>query len=45
MGGAAEHELFSFIESYYNARRLHSHNDYRSPNETEADWRGRKVAA
>jgi transposase InsO family protein len=45
MVGDAEHELFSFIESYYNASRLHSHNDYRSPNETEADWRGRKVAA
>ena len=41
----AEHELFAFIEPYYNARRLHSHNDYRSPNETDADWRGHRVAA
>ena len=41
----AEHELFTFIEPYYNARRLHSHNDYRSPNETDADWRGHRVAA
>jgi len=30
--------LFDFIEGYYNARRLHSTNDYRSPNQTEADW-------
>jgi transposase InsO family protein len=35
----AEPELFAFIEAYYNMRRLHSHNDYRSPNETEVDWR------
>jgi putative transposase len=38
-------ELFAFIESYYNARRLHSHNDYRSPNETESDWRADALAA
>jgi putative transposase len=38
-------ELFAFIESYYNARRLHSHNDYRSPNETESDWRTEALAA
>jgi len=31
----AEPELFTFIEGYYNARRLHSRNDYRSPNETK----------
>ncbi len=41
----AEPELFAFIEAYYNARRLHSYNDYRSPNETEADWRGEALAA
>jgi putative transposase len=41
----AEPELFTFIEGYYNARRLHSSNDYRSPNETEADWRSRALAA
>lgn len=34
-----EHEMFTFIESYYNARRLHSQNDYNSPNETEFHWR------
>jgi transposase InsO family protein len=38
-------ELFSFIEAYYNARRLHSRNDYRSPNETEANWRRGKLTA
>ena len=37
--------LFEFIERYYNARRLHSTNDYRTPNETEADWRIRALAA
>jgi transposase InsO family protein len=40
-----EPHLFTFIESYYNARRLHSYNDYLSPNETEADWRGQEAAA
>jgi transposase InsO family protein len=40
-----EPELFEFIESYYNARRLHSTNDYRSPNETEANWRCEAMAA
>lgn len=38
-------ELFSFIETYYNARRLHSRNDYRSPNATEAKWRSGALAA
>ncbi len=38
-------ELFAFIESYYNARRLHSRNGYRSPNETESDWRLDALAA
>ncbi len=38
-------ELFTFIESYYNARRLHSRNGYRSPNETESDWRSQALAA
>ena len=38
-------ELFEFIESYYNARRLHSRNGYRSPNETESDWRLHALAA
>lgn len=41
----AEHEMFTFIESYYNARRLHSQNDYNSPNETEFNWRSRAQAA
>jgi len=38
-------ELFTFIESYYNQTRLHSHNGYRTPNETEADLRNRALAA
>lgn len=37
--------LFGFIEGYYNATRLHSFNNYRSPNETEADWRIVALAA
>jgi putative transposase len=37
--------MFEFIEGYYNGRRLHSTNDYRSPNEAEADWRIRALAA
>lgn len=41
----AEHELFSFIERYYNRIRLHSHNGYRPPNEAEADLRNDALAA
>src|SRR2546428_13872464 len=41
----AEPELHQFIEGYYNARRLRSRNEYRSPNEAEADWRRGKLAA
>ena len=41
----ASPELFAFIESHYNARRLHSTNGYRSPNETESDWRSQALAA
>ena len=41
----AEPEMFTFIESYYNQIRLHSHNDYRTPNETEADLRNGVLAA
>jgi transposase InsO family protein len=41
----AEPELFNFIEGYYNARRLHSTNGYRSPNRTETDWRLEALAA
>ena len=41
----AEHELFSFIEGYYNQIRLHSHNDYRPPNEVEANLRNGALAA
>ncbi len=37
--------LFEFIERYYNVKRLHSTNDYRTPNEIEADWRIRSLAA
>jgi putative transposase len=41
----AEPELFAFIEKYYNQTRLHSHNDYRPPNEVEADLRNCALAA
>jgi len=41
----AEHELFTFIEGYYNHVRLHSHNHYRTPNETEAHLRNGARAA
>ena len=41
----AESELHEFIEGYYNSRRLHSSNEYRSPNEAEADWRRGGLAA
>jgi len=40
-----EIEMFNFIERYYNHTRLHSRNDYRSPNETEADLRNDALAA
>jgi transposase InsO family protein len=38
-------ELSNFIDGYYNLRRLHSSNDYRSPSITEADWRSEARAA
>lgn len=41
----ARPSLSTFIESYYNARRLHSRNGYRSPNETEHHWRFEALAA
>ena len=41
----ADPELFTFIEKYYNQTRLHSHNDYRPPNEAEADLRNGALAA
>jgi hypothetical protein len=34
-----EHELFTFVEGYYTQTRLHSHNAYRTPNESEAELR------
>jgi putative transposase len=40
-----EPEIFTFIERYYNQTRLHSHNRYKSPNETEADLRAGALAA
>jgi hypothetical protein len=40
-----EPEMFTFIERYYNQTRLHSHNHYRTPNETEADLRDGAPAA
>jgi putative transposase len=40
-----EPELFRFIEGYYNQKRIHSHNGYKTPNETESDLRnGARVA-
>jgi len=39
------HPLFTFIESYYKQTRLHSFNDYRPPNEAEADLRNGAQAA
>lgn len=38
-------ELSNFIDGYYNLRRLHSTNDYRSPCITESDWRSQARAA
>lgn len=35
----AEPELFTFIERFYNTTRLHSTNGYKSPCQTEHDWR------
>ena len=40
-----EPELFTFIERYYNQTRIHSHNGYKTPNETEADLRNGALAA
>jgi transposase InsO family protein len=40
-----EPELFAFIEPYYNARRLHSYNDYRSPDEMESAMLTQALAA
>jgi putative transposase len=40
-----EPELFTFIEHYYNQTRLHSHNSYKTPNETEAALRNGALAA
>jgi putative transposase len=40
-----EPEMFTFIERYYNQTRLHSHNRYKTPNETEADLRNGALAA
>jgi transposase InsO family protein len=41
----AQLELSNFIEGYYNLKRLHSSNDYRSPYNTESDWRSEARAA
>ena len=38
-------ELSNFIDGYYNLRRLHSSNDYRSPSSTESNWRSEARAA
>lgn len=31
-------DLFSFIDGYYNARRIHSYLGYKTPNEVEKDF-------
>jgi len=40
-----EPELFRFIEGYYNQKRLHSYNNYKTPNEVESDLRNGARAA
>ena len=40
-----EPELFRFIEGYYNQKRIHSHNNYKTPNEAEFDLRNGARAA
>ena len=40
-----EQELFSYIEVYYNRRRRHSTNGYKSPASYEAEWEKMKNAA
>lgn len=41
----AEQELFSYIEIYYNRRRRHSANGYKSPASYEAEWEKMRNAA
>jgi putative transposase len=39
----AELEVFKYIEMYYNNRRLHSSNMYRTPNEVYYDYKNRYI--
>lgn len=41
----AEQALFNYIEVYYNRRRRHSTNRYRSPASYEAEWKTMQNAA
>ena len=41
----AEQALFNYIEVYYNRRRRHSTNGYRSPASYEAEWKKMQHAA
>ena len=41
----ARQAIIRWIESWYNARRLHSALSYRSPNEAEAEWGLQDLAA
>ena len=41
----AEPALAAFIDHWYNDERIHSYNQYRSPDETESRWRLDALAA
>lgn len=41
----AEQALFSYIEGYYNRRRKHSTNGYKSPANFEMEWWAKRKAA
>ena len=41
----AEQALFNYIEIYYNRRRKHSTNGYKSPAHYETEWWDKRKAA
>jgi len=41
----AEQAIFNYIEVYYNRRRKHSTNGYKSPAQYELEWWGNRKAA
>lgn len=41
----AKHQLFDFIEGFYNTHRMHSSLDYASPAEFERDAQSNRLAA